>query len=185
MSVFTLASMFIVSCPAGNTPLPFTAFPSLTLDGNTCTCEEPDCSSPSVYINRDEHGWPHHHQGGSSPAPCSPPTAGQPITLTAAKTIPAGSYVTFVNGLTVTSVRGSIKGKRSVAWVHRRESALTRISGKNITVKIPTGIMGQAYVFVTKSDVETTFSDTQVLFGPAVVEVTPPAPVLNYNILKA
>lgn len=50
---------------------------------------------------------------------------------------------------------------------------------------IPAGIAGQAYVFVTKSDVETTFSDSQVLFGPAVLEVKPPAPAINYSILKA
>lgn len=45
--------------------------------------------------------------------------------------------------------------------------------------------MGQSYVFVTKSDVEGTFSDTQVLFGPAVLEVKPPAPAIDYTILKA
>lgn len=31
MSVFTLASQFIVSCPSSNAPLPFTAFPPLQL----------------------------------------------------------------------------------------------------------------------------------------------------------
>lgn len=115
--MYTLAAMFIVSCPKSNPPLPFTAFPTLTLDGTTCTCEEPDCSSPSKYIKREANGWPHHYGGGkgkgsssNSPSKCSPPTAGQTITLTAAKSIPSGSYVTFVNGLTVTSVQGTIKG---------------------------------------------------------------------------
>ncbi|ETI29518.1 hypothetical protein G647_01971 [Cladophialophora carrionii CBS 160.54] len=35
-SVFTLASQFIVSCPASNPPLPFTAFPGLTVNAQPC-----------------------------------------------------------------------------------------------------------------------------------------------------
>ncbi|OCT47407.1 hypothetical protein CLCR_03517 [Cladophialophora carrionii] len=35
-SVFTLASQFIVSCPASNPPLPFTAFPGLKVNAQPC-----------------------------------------------------------------------------------------------------------------------------------------------------
>ena len=54
----------------------------------------------------------------------------------------------------------------------------------DITAQIPAGIAGQTYVFVTKSDVETTFDDSQVLFGPAILEVNPPPPQINNNILR-
>lgn len=50
-----------------------------------------------------------------------------------------------------------------------------------VSAAIPTVAMGQTYVFVTKSNVEGTFDDTQVLFGPAVLEVSPPAPVLDFS----
>jgi hypothetical protein len=190
MSVYTLASMFIVSCPSTNAPLPFTAFPSLAVDGKTCTCEEPNCGSPSDYLktrDMEERGWPHGHgHGGGSMMTCSPPTSGQSVTLTAMKKIPSGSYVTFVNGLTVTSVQGSISG---MPHIDSRGLDIARYTdnfpGKDVTVTIPSGLGGQTYVFISKSDQETTFSDTQVLFGPAVLEVKPAAPAINYSILKA
>ncbi|KAK5173421.1 uncharacterized protein LTR77_002102 [Saxophila tyrrhenica] len=168
MSVYTLAAAFIVSCPDSNTPLPFTAFPGLTYDGQSCTCEEPDCSTPSVYVKRNEmwgEGWPKWSKHHGKTYSCAPPSAGADVKFTAAKKIPSGSYVTFVNGLTVTSVQG-------------------QVSGKDITATIPQGIAGQTYVFVTKSDVETTFDDSQVLFGPSILEVNPAAPALDYSVQK-
>ena len=113
MSVYTLAAMFIVSCPAKNAPLPFTAFPTLAYDGKMCTCEEPDCSSPSVYVKRDDmvgNAWPKSWYGGGNKYSCAPPSPGAKVMFTASKKIPAGSYVTFVNGLIVTSVQGQISG---------------------------------------------------------------------------
>jgi len=167
-SVYTLAAMFIVSCPATNPKLPFTPFPSLKADGTTCTCEEPDCSAPTDYVKRDNwpnSGWPKNGKPTDSQELCSPPTAGDSFTFTAASDIPSGSYVTFVNGLIVTSVLGTV-------------------NCDEITAIIPTVISSQTYVFVTKSNVEGTFSDSQILFGPAVLEVMPPAPTLNYSVLK-
>lgn len=113
MSVYTLASAFIVSCPASNVPLPFTAFPTLTYDGAVCTCEEPNCSSPSVFVKREEmhgEGWPKSLQHKGKSYSCAPPSDGASIQFTAASNVPAGSYVTFVNGLTVTSVPATING---------------------------------------------------------------------------
>ena len=163
------------------------------VDGKTCTCEEPNCGDPSQYIKRDveERGWPHgyghgHGHGGGSMKTCSPPTSGQSVTLTAMKKIPSGSYVTFVNGLTVTSVQGSISGMPHVDSPGFDIAQRTdNFPGKDVTVTIPAGIGGQTYVFISKSDQETTFSDTQVLFGPAVLEVKPAAPAIDYSILKA
>lgn len=48
-----------------------------------------------------------------------------------------------------------------------------------IKASVPNGVMGQTYVFVSSSDVEGTFDDSKVLFGPAVLEVAPPTPKLT------
>lgn len=177
-SVFTLAASFIVSCPASNAALPFVPFPSLTVDASTCTCEEPNCSPPMLQKRtptETEPAWQWETATKTYPYAkptatalsdtCSPPAAGATVMFTAAKDIPAGSYVTFVNGLAVVSVPGTIDGMK-------------------ISAAIPSVAMGQTYVFVTKSDQEGTLSDAAVLFGPAILEVYPPAPSINYSVLK-
>jgi hypothetical protein len=162
MAVFTLAASFIVACPSTNAALPFTAFPSLMADGSVCTCEEPSCV-PSQ-ITKRKYGWGDweptptaYSPAASSPAAsatpfCPPPMAGASTMLTAAKEVPAGSYVTFVSGLMVKSVKPS------------------SINGVNVQVAIPSEAQGQTYVFITKSDVEGMFTDSAVLFGPAILE---------------
>lgn len=131
----------------------------MTTNGAPATCEEPDCSSPSVYIKR----WDY-----SSSA--APPSAGDTVSFTAVAAVPAGSYLTFVNGLVVTSIDATI-------------------AGKVVSGAIPATIVGgQTYVYVTSTDLEGDFSDfddTKVLFGPAVLEVKPAAPVIDYSIHKA
>ena len=178
-SVYTLAASFIVSCPASNAPLPFVPFPRLAYKSTGCTCEEPNCSPPHLQkrgypspTKSYEHStmatktWGHPKPTSSSLSDtCPPPMAGATVMFTAAKTIPAGSFLTFVNGLSVVSVAGNV-------------------SGKSISAAIPSVAMGQTYVFVTSSDQEATLSDTAVLFGPAIVEVYPPAPSINYSVLK-
>jgi len=186
-SVYTLAAMFIVSCPATNPKLPFTPFPSLKADGTTCTCEEPDCSAPTDYVKRDNwpnSGWPKNGKPTDSQELCSPPTAGDSFTFTAASDIPSGSYVTFVNGLIVTSVLGTVNCTFCSYRLPCKCLTQLTLTGDEITAIIPTVISSQTYVFVTKSNVEGTFSDSQILFGPAVLEVMPPAPTLNYSVLK-
>lgn len=138
--MFTLAASFIVSCPASNAALPFTPFPALAYNATTCSSKRDD----------DWYG-----QHGS----CGPPSAGDNILLTAAGTIPQGSYVTFISGLAIVSLQGDI-------------------SGNTVTVTIPDVAMGQTYVLITNSDVEGTLMDSAVLFGPAIVEVMPPAPTV-------
>lgn len=156
-AVYTIASQFIVSCPSTNMKLPFVAFPYLTYTGAAATCEEPDCSSPSVFVKR----------GATYDA--TPPSAGAVVSFTAAGKVPAGSYLTFVNGLAVTSVSATIKGK-------------------TVSAAIPDTILGGiTYAFVTSSDISgdfSDFSDDAVLFGGGVFEVNPPAPVIHYNIRK-
>jgi hypothetical protein len=72
--------------------------------------------------------------------------------LTAEKPVPDGSFVTFVSGLAVVSTKPS------------------KIDGANVYVAIPSAAQGQTYVFVTNSDVEGSFTDGAVLYGPAIVE---------------
>jgi hypothetical protein len=156
MAVYTLAASFIVSCPSTNAALPFTAFPSLALDGTFCTCEEPSCAPSQITKREPWESW-EATTTYSAPAPsatayCSPPMAGGTIMLTAGKHVPDGSYVTFVSGLMIVSVKPS------------------KVDGTNVYVTIPSAARGQTYVFITSSDIEGVFTDSAVLYGPAIVE---------------
>jgi hypothetical protein len=90
--------------------------------------------------------------------------AGSQYTFTAASAIPAGSFVTFASGLSVASVQGSVNGNVVVAT-------------------IPAIAMGQTYVFITSASETAAVPDADILFGPAIIEVAPPAPVLDYSVL--
>lgn len=150
-AVYTLAAAFITSCPASNTPLNFTVFPQLRYSSD-CTCEEPDCSPPAGIKKR-------------TPG-CVPPSAGGQLYLVASAALPASSYVTFINGLNVMSVQGSIEGA-------------------GVLVTIPSFAAGQTYVLITSKDVEGTLTDSAVLFGPVIVEVNPAAPVIDASMKMA
>lgn len=54
-------------------------------------------------------------------------------------------------------------------------------TGNSASFKIPEGVSGQSYVFVTNKDVEGTFDSKAVVAGPAIIEVKPEAPSLDYN----
>ncbi|PGH06836.1 hypothetical protein AJ80_08109 [Polytolypa hystricis UAMH7299] len=128
--IFTLASAFISSCPEGNPPLPFQAFPGL------------------------------------SPAQGNPNTV---RSLTGFRVIgaiqpPEAFFVTFVNGLDVISVPGS-----HVDGIYSAE--------------IPTEASGQTFAFLTNADVTGGFQDSAVIAGPAIIEVTPAAPNIDFSIL--
>ena len=90
--------------------------------------------------------------------------AGSTYTFTAASNIPAGSFVTFASGLSVASVQGSI-------------------NGAVVSAVIPAIAQGQTYVFITSKSENSTVPDADILFGPAIIEVAPPAPVIDYTIL--
>lgn len=75
----------------------------------------------------------------------------------------SGKFLTFVSGLVVKSVK--VNG-----------------SGGSFTVTIPEGIEGQSYVFLTSSDVSGgpgMLTDSVILNGPAIIEVTPASPAFD------
>lgn len=73
--------------------------------------------------------------------------------------------MTFASGLSVISEQGSI-------------------NGKTVSAAIPAGVSGQTYVFITSKSENGTVADADILFGPAILEVAPPAPALDNSILK-
>lgn len=158
-SVYTLAAAFIKSCPSTNAALPFKPFPSLSVT----PAESKDKRNLGIHASLGGQKWSKHEKSGkpylSEPAEAMIPCAGQTVSFTAASEIPEGSYVTFVNGLGVSSVKGEIKGM-------------------TISAEIPMTVEGQAYVFVSSKDVEKSLDDSAVLFGPAILEVKPQPPTL-------
>ena len=172
--------MFITSCPASNMALPFTPYPTLTYEGDVATNEQSSSSSGNGHFlgkltdslglkardghwnrwgGRNNHWGEHWHSNSNSMAP---PSAGDKVTFSIIKgPIPSGSYVTFVSGLDVVSVQGTIKGKE-------------------ISATIPQQSEGQTYVFVTKSSAST-LMDAGVLYGPAILEVKPQPPQIDFS----
>jgi hypothetical protein len=154
-SVYTLAAAFIKSCPSTNAALPFKPFPSLAVTPAKAK------RNLGVNLSLGGHKWGKKEGEPYLSEPTEPtlPCAGSTVSFTAESDIPKGSYVTFVNGLGVSSVKG-------------------KIQGKTISAEIPKTVEGQAYVFVSSKDVETTFDDSAVVFGPAILEVKPQPPTL-------
>lgn len=175
-SVFTLASAFIVSCPADNPPLPFTPLPGLTYDMSSCNApkirkrglacrapkprpgqggkgdDKPTNTSPDY--NNGGHGGKPEHPPYPTQTPVCEKTAGDNIVVTVAgnTTIPAGSYLTFVSGLAVSSVPANVNGQK-------------------VNAAIPATAMGQTYVFVTNAAAANNKLDiSTVIAGPAIVE---------------
>ena len=53
-----------------------------------------------------------------------------------------------------------------------------------VSVVIPATIQGQSYAFITDQNVTAAIMDSMVLFGPAIVEVTPPNPMFDLSESK-
>ncbi|SCU79702.1 LANO_0A07228g1_1 [Lachancea nothofagi CBS 11611] len=75
----------------------------------------------------------------------------------------AQSYITFVSGLDVLPVQGMV-------------------SNGMISAEVPSQVSGQSYAFVT-SDNSGNLTDTSILFGPAILEVTPSSPTFDLSIM--
>ena len=93
-----------------------------------------------------------------------PVANGMPAQFSLAEGDPAGKYVTFVSGITITSV------------------AIEDAMGSSVTVTIPKGVEGQSYVFITSKDVSGgpgALTDDAIVAGPAIIEATPDAPTYD------
>jgi hypothetical protein len=73
-----------------------------------------------------------------------------------------GSFVTYVNGLSTVSVKPH------------------SFSEESFGVDVPESLSGQTYVFITSSNV-TSVKDENVLFGPAIVELSPEEPTIDFS----
>lgn len=92
----------------------------------------------------------------------APTSQGIPFTFTAAGSLPSDYYVVFVSGLNTTTVEHTMQGDM-------------------ISAIIPDTISGQSYAFITNQAVNSAIMDDMILFGPTVVEVTPPSPDFNLS----
>lgn len=91
-----------------------------------------------------------------------PAAEGITFTFSVAGALPSTFFVTFVSGLSTTSVAPTM-------------------AGGMIEAVIPATAMGQTYVFLTSAMTNMTLNDTMILYGPAIVEVTPPAPTFDLS----
>ena len=91
-----------------------------------------------------------------------PAAPGIAFTFSVTDTLPSSFFVTFVNGLPVTSVAPTMQGSM-------------------ISAVIPSTTQGQTYVVLTSTNV-TALTDSVVLFGPALIEVTPPSPSFDVTL---
>lgn len=91
-----------------------------------------------------------------------PAAPGIPFTFSVKGTLPSSFFVVFVSGLDTTSVMPTMQGGM-------------------ISAVIPATAMGQTYVFLSKSMTNGSITDPMILYGPAIIEVTPPAPTFNIS----
>lgn len=73
-------------------------------------------------------------------------------------------FLTFVSGLIVVSVPAEV-------------------SQTVIRASIPSGVEGQTYVFLTNANATGSIQDTNILNGPAIIEVAPQSLDLNFSII--
>ena len=92
----------------------------------------------------------------------NPAAEGMPFTFSVKGTLPSSFYVVFVSGLSTTSVKPTM-------------------AGDTISAVVPAAAMGQTYVFISKSMTNGTLTDAMILYGPAIIEVTPPAPTFDLS----
>ncbi|EEA19413.1 hypothetical protein TMatcc_009546 [Talaromyces marneffei ATCC 18224] len=136
-AIFTIASAFISSCPSTNAPLPFKAFPALSVDNVS--------NAAQTLI-------------GNTVAT---------LTVAGGTAIPSPAFVTFVSGLDIISVPA-------------------QVSGSQVSVTIPQQVSGQAFGLITSVSMNgtgTIFDDTKVIAGPAIMEIQPLKPTIDFTIL--
>lgn len=138
-AIFTIASAFITSCPSSNAALPFTAFPSLSVNGVSNSAQS---LAPNTVATLSM-------AGGNGTA------------------IPSSAFVTFVSGIDIISVPA-------------------QVSNGAISVTIPQQVSGQTFGLLTSAPMNGTgaiFDDSKVIAGPAIMEIQPASPTIDFTIL--
>lgn len=99
-------------------------------------------------------------------------------TLTATQGIPAAEGITFTF-----SVKGALPSTFYVVFVSglSTTSVTPTTVGGMIAAVIPATAMGQTYVFLSSSPTNGSITDQMILYGPAIIEVTPPAPTFDLS----
>jgi hypothetical protein len=91
-----------------------------------------------------------------------PTSPGLSFTFSTKATLPDSIYVTFCNGLETISMAATV-------------------ANGIISTTIPLTVSGQTYAFATNQNVTGTLLDSQIISGPAIVEVTPNAPTFDIS----
>ena len=92
-----------------------------------------------------------------------PVAANSTVTFMANGDVPSSFYVTFVSGLDVLPITGDMENGM-------------------IKVEVPGEVSGQSYAFIT-SDNSGNLTNSNILFGPAIPEVTPSSPTFDLTIM--
>ena len=92
-----------------------------------------------------------------------PVAANSTVTFMADGDVPSSFCVTFVSGLDVLPMTADIENEM-------------------IKVDVPGEASGQSYAFIT-SDNSGNLTDSNILFGPAVLEITPSSPTFDLTIM--
>ncbi|EPS35267.1 hypothetical protein H072_11398 [Dactylellina haptotyla CBS 200.50] len=127
------------------------ALPFTAFPALTFNAEKPTLASISISIDIG------NKQSSNKPAPV------KPLEFSVVETLPSDFFVTFVNGLEVVSIKP------------------TSVSGKTFSATPPDTFGGQTYALVTSVNMTSgPIADSGILFGPAILEITPRSP--NYDV---
>lgn len=78
--------------------------------------------------------------------------------------LPSTLFVTFVTGLDIISVPAQVP------------------SAGVVTAAIPQKAQGQIYAMLTNVEVSGSIADSAIVAGPAIIEVTPPLPTVDFSV---
>ena len=92
-----------------------------------------------------------------------PAAQGVGFTFSVAGSLPAEFWVTFCSGLNTTSVVGMVQGGM-------------------ISTVVPETVAGQTYAFVTSEMAMGALVESTILYGPAILEVTPSSPTYDLTV---
>jgi len=122
-------------------------------------------SCPSTNINLGFTAYP-----ALTAVQGEPTSPGIPFLFSVTGDIAASSFVTFISGLNITSVAVT--------------DLVTAAGVTKFSAVVPESDAGQAYALVTNTDVSGgPIAADAILFGPAILEVTPNSP--TYNVTEA